>query len=95
MEREKSILKQGAVQHLYGRLAGTLREDAGDAALLVHPFTQARNLYCLFCQITQVLVHSCGACLQPAYPLQYHRNLIRGLWRKHVGNTPSSSHDLP
>lgn len=37
MEREKSILKQGAVQHLYGRLAGTLRGDAGDANLLVNP----------------------------------------------------------
>ena len=37
VEREKSILKQGAVQHLYGRLAGTLRADAGDAALLVRP----------------------------------------------------------
>ena len=35
VEREKSILKQGAVQHLYGRLAGTLKDDAGDASLLV------------------------------------------------------------
>lgn len=35
VEREKSILKQGAVQHLYGRLAGTLKDNAGDASLLV------------------------------------------------------------
>jgi isochorismate synthase EntC len=35
VEREKSILKQGAVQHLYGRLAGVLKDDTDDAALLV------------------------------------------------------------
>ncbi|KAK9837268.1 hypothetical protein WJX81_002656 [Elliptochloris bilobata] len=39
LEREKSVLKQGAVQHLYARLAGTLARDASDAALLaaLHP----------------------------------------------------------
>lgn len=35
MEREKSVLKQGAVQHLYGRLAATLSPDRSDADLLV------------------------------------------------------------
>ena len=35
VEREKSILKQGAIQHLYGRLSGTLREGVSDASLLV------------------------------------------------------------
>ena len=35
VEREKSVLKQGAVQHLYGRLAGTLSPNKGDADLLV------------------------------------------------------------
>lgn len=34
LEREKSVLKQGAVQHLYARLAGTLRPGACDAQLL-------------------------------------------------------------
>ena len=37
MEREKSVLKQGAVQHLYARLAATLSPDKGDADLLVRP----------------------------------------------------------
>ena len=38
VEREKSILKQGAIQHLYGRLSGKLREGVNDASLLVsHP----------------------------------------------------------
>ena len=35
VEREKSILKQGAIQHLYGRLSGKLREGVNDASLLV------------------------------------------------------------
>ena len=35
LEREKSVLKQGAVQHLYGKLAGQMRPDATDASLLV------------------------------------------------------------
>ena len=35
IEREKSILKQGAIQHLYGRLCGRLREGVNDASLLV------------------------------------------------------------
>ena len=35
VEREKSILKQGAIQHLYGRLSGRLREGVNDASLLV------------------------------------------------------------
>lgn len=39
VEREKCVLKQAAVQHLYGQLAGYLREDATDASLLaaLHP----------------------------------------------------------
>ena len=35
LEREKSVLKQGAVQHLYARLAGTLLPGTTDAHLLV------------------------------------------------------------
>ena len=35
VEREKSILKQDAIQHLYGRLSGKLREGMNDASLLV------------------------------------------------------------
>ena len=35
VEREKSVLKHGAVQHLYGKLAGRLREGCDDAAILV------------------------------------------------------------
>lgn len=35
VEREKSILKQGTIQHLYGRLSGRLRAGANDASLLV------------------------------------------------------------
>lgn len=35
VEREKSILKQGSIQHLYGRLSGKLREGVNDASLLV------------------------------------------------------------
>ncbi len=35
VEREKSILKQGAIQHLYGRLSGKVRERVNDASLLV------------------------------------------------------------
>lgn len=38
-EVQKSVLKQAAVQHLYGRLAGVLRRGVGDAAVLeaLHP----------------------------------------------------------
>lgn len=35
MDTEKSVLKQGGVQHLYGRLSGQLREDCDDSHLLV------------------------------------------------------------
>jgi isochorismate synthase len=39
VEVSKSVLKQGSVQHLYGRLAGRLRAGRGDAQLLaaLHP----------------------------------------------------------
>ena len=37
VDREKSVLKQGAVQHLYGRLSGQLKPNANDAHLLVRP----------------------------------------------------------
>ncbi len=37
VEREKSVLKQANVQHLYGCLAGTLRPGVTDADLLVRP----------------------------------------------------------
>ncbi|KAG7671813.1 putative Protein PHYLLO, chloroplastic [Nannochloris sp. 'desiccata'] len=39
VEITKSVLKQGSVQHLYGKLAGRLKEDIGDAGLLaaLHP----------------------------------------------------------
>ena len=35
VDTEKSVLKQGAVQHLYGRLSGQLQSEANDAQLLV------------------------------------------------------------
>lgn len=35
VDTEKSVLKQAAVQHLYGRLSGQLLPDANDAQLLV------------------------------------------------------------
>lgn len=35
LEREKSVLKQSTVQHLYARLAATLQPEANDATLLV------------------------------------------------------------
>lgn len=35
VDREKSVLKQAAVQHLYGRLSATLQPGRGDAELLV------------------------------------------------------------
>lgn len=35
LDTEKSVLKQAAVQHLYGRLSGTLKPHANDAQLLV------------------------------------------------------------
>ena len=34
VEVPKSVLKQGAVQHLYGRLAARLKEESNDAHLL-------------------------------------------------------------
>ena len=39
VEVTKSVLKQGSVQHLYGKLAGRLRDGVDDAALLeaLHP----------------------------------------------------------
>ena len=37
VDTEKSVLKQAAVQHLYGRLSGQLLPDANDAQLLVRP----------------------------------------------------------
>ena len=59
MEREKSILKQGAVQHLYGRLAGTLRADAGDAALLVRPSPLDVHC-CISLHIPRLSMRWCG-----------------------------------
>ena len=35
LDTEKSVLKQGAVQHLYGRLSGQLLPGCNDAHLLV------------------------------------------------------------
>lgn len=35
LDTEKSVLKQAAVQHLYGRLSGVLKPHANDAQLLV------------------------------------------------------------
>ena len=35
VDRPKSVLKQGAVQHLYARLSATLRPGCADAGLLV------------------------------------------------------------
>lgn len=37
IDTEKSVLKQGAVQHLYGRLSGQLQPEVNDAQLLVSP----------------------------------------------------------
>ena len=45
VEREKSILKQGAIQHLYGRLSGTLREGVSDASLLVRSYQLETSLF--------------------------------------------------
>lgn len=39
VDTEKSVLKQAAVQHLYGRLSGTLKPHANDAQLLVRTHT--------------------------------------------------------
>ena len=47
VEREKSILKQGAIQHLYGRLSGTLREGVNDASLLVRSYQLETYLFSL------------------------------------------------
>ena len=47
VEREKSILKQGAIQHLYGRLSGTLQEGVSDASLLVRSYPRETSLYSL------------------------------------------------
>ena len=47
VEREKSILKQGAIQHLYGRLSGTLREGVSDASLLVRSYQAEASLFSL------------------------------------------------
>jgi len=35
VDTEKSVLKQGAVQHLYGRLSGRLHDHCNDSHLLV------------------------------------------------------------
>ena len=45
VDREKSVLKQAAVQHLYGRLSATLRPGCGDAELQVSP-AQCRYHVC-------------------------------------------------
>ncbi len=38
VDTEKSVLKQGVVQHLYGRLSGQLHPHCNDSHLLVtHP----------------------------------------------------------
>lgn len=37
VDTEKSVLKQNAVQHLYGRLSGKLLDNQTDSHLLVHP----------------------------------------------------------
>lgn len=49
LDTEKSVLKQAAVQHLYGRLSGTLKPHANDAQLLVST--------CLIVCITHIAHH--------------------------------------
>lgn len=46
VDTEKSVLKQAAVQHLYGRLSGQLQPHTNDAQLLVGliPFSQLLHL---------------------------------------------------
>lgn len=41
---EKSVLRAGSVQHLYGRLSGTLHPDADDGQILV---SVQLSLFCL------------------------------------------------
>ena len=47
VDTEKSVLKQAAVQHLYGRLSGQLQPHTNDAQLLVslNPFNQLPILW--------------------------------------------------
>ena len=65
VEREKSILKQDAIQHLYGRLSGKLREGFNDASLLVKDLLFNYNLAAgldttLFCHMRmQADLHTC------------------------------------
>lgn len=40
VDTEKSVLKQGAVQHLYGRLSGELLPNCNDSHLLVSSIMQ-------------------------------------------------------
>ena len=49
VDTEKSVLKQAAVQHLYGRLSGTLKPRANDAQLLVrtHAYLAFSSQSCL------------------------------------------------
>ena len=44
VDREKSVLKQAAVQHLYGRLSARLRPGCGDADLLVRLTARAARV---------------------------------------------------
>ena len=48
VDTQKSVLKQAAVQHLYGRLSGTLKPSANDAQLLVSqlPVVDGVNACC-------------------------------------------------
>lgn len=48
VDRPKSVLKQGAVQHLYGRLSGTLRPGCADVELLVRTPPLHHGMYLAF-----------------------------------------------
>lgn len=50
VEREKSVLKQATVQHLYGCLSGTLKAGVTDADILVHPAWRIACVQALLCR---------------------------------------------
>lgn len=65
LDTEKSVLKQAAVQHLYGRLSGTLKPDANDAQLLVRP--RPRHAFCTLHACWQCTTSHCKARLQASH----------------------------
>ena len=66
LDREKSVLKQAAVQHLYARLSATLQPGCSDADLLVRiPCQMCRTPCKVMRHLVSIAAPLRSACMHP------------------------------